>query len=283
MTKTVHNNGADGAAAASAGDSGDACASHNGTWKECVEFVRDNGIRLANITLGQDAVQPFCQQLGEHIQRNKVHRTRPTSPAQQPSTSSPQRGEQSPANHQRTDWIPINFGAPANSSAKPSDHNLNDFLEFIVVRLMQTNNLTVNYNKSSGGAAAIDALNRSIIHANDEMLDFCLLDVRLHAHEPTNQTHTQQTAAAAEQRTSADATAIGWRPVLILRQSELHQSNFVMHPLLAIIDSTWFIDTTHKFWTCGLLCWILAGIVILLLACILIASITFGLAIRWVN
>lgn len=275
ITKTMYNNGAAGSVAAdtaaNAGDSdGGACTSHNYTLVECMEFVRNNGNHLTNVTLGQDVLQLFCQQLAEYIQRSKMHRTRLTSPISPPA---------SPANYLRTDWIPINFSAPTNTNATAFDHNLNDFLEFTAIRLMQTYNFTVNYNKSSGSAAAIDAPNRSKVHANDEVLDFCLLDVRLHTNELVNRTQTQQMATTTT-HSNAAATAIGWRPVLILRQNELNQSNFVMHPLLAIIDNTWFIDSTHKFWTCGLLCWILAGIVILLLACILIGSITLGLAIR---
>lgn len=168
------------------------------------------------------------------------------------------------------------------------------FLDFIVAKLALSHNLTVNYNNQSsadGGSGGFEA--NATPSTAGEIFDFCVLELRV----------KQMTAAAGGSSGRSDAATtitnianytddvslngtniptikFVWRPILILQQNELHQNIFVTHPLLSIGYHSWFFDNTHKFWTCGLLCWILAGIVVLLLICIFVASITFGLAIR---
>lgn len=144
------------------------------------------------------------------------------------------------------------------------------FFDFIVTKLVQKYNLTVNYNTSTIQSSSTGALNGSI---DGGTFDFCVLDFRL------NQAATTVDMADGQPNRTVTTTTFAWRPFLILRQSELHQNVYVTHPL-TVGYHRWFFDNTHKFWTCGLLCWILAGIVILLLVSILVASITFGLAIR---
>lgn len=177
------------------------------------------------------------------------------------------------------------------------------FLDFIVAKLALSHNLTVNYNNQSSGANGGGSFEANTAPAPNatpstagEIFDFCVLELRV-----KQMTTGAATAAGAAGR--SDTTTITnianytddmpllngthiptikfvWRPILILQQNELHQNIFVTHPLLSIGYHSWFFDNTHKFWTCGLLCWILAGIVVLLLICIFVASITFGLAIR---
>lgn len=73
-------------------------------------------------------------------------------------------------------------------------------------------------------------------------------------------------------------TTFVWRPLLILQQSQLNQQLFTTHPLLP--GHHWLLNNSNRFWTCGLICWILAGIIFLLLICIVMASVTVGIAIR---
>lgn len=143
------------------------------------------------------------------------------------------------------------------------------FFDFIVTKLAKTNNLSVNGTTGSGGganvAAAAAAATASINGAaGSETFDFCVLDFHV--------------SRFAVNQTSA-TTAFVWRPFLILRQSEINQNLYITHPLI-VGYRNWFFDGSSRFWTCGLLCWILAGIVLLLLICILVAGVTFGLAIR---
>lgn len=153
------------------------------------------------------------------------------------------------------------------------------FFEFVLSKLVEKFNFTVNYTTVNGDHMS-DKINTSNITAasmdntatvgDSDTFDFCVLDFRLNqvTINDTNETNETQTQMK-----------FPWRPVLILRQNELHQNIFNTHPLQSI-GYRWFFDNTQKFWTCGLLCWILAGIVILLLVCIFVGSITFGLAIR---
>lgn len=71
-----------------------------------------------------------------------------------------------------------------------------------------------------------------------------------------------------------------WRPLLILQQNQLNQHLFYTHPLLPGYHH-WLLDNSTRFWNCGLICWILAGIICLLLICIVMASVTVGIAVRY--
>lgn len=77
-------------------------------------------------------------------------------------------------------------------------------------------------------------------------------------------------------------TSFVWRPLLILQQNQLNQHLFYTHPLLPGYHH-WLLDNSTRFWKCGLICWILAGIVCLLLICIVMASVTVVIAIRYVD
>lgn len=149
------------------------------------------------------------------------------------------------------------------------------FFDFIVAKLAKTNNLSVNYTTGSEGgatptsnvaAAATTTTNGGTGNGGDTF-DFCVLDFHV------SRFVVNQSAA------SIASTAFVWRPFLILRQSEINQNLYITHPLI-VGYRNWFFDGSSRFWTCGLLCWILAGIVLLLLICILVAGVTFGLAIR---
>lgn len=142
------------------------------------------------------------------------------------------------------------------------------FFDFIVSKLAITYNLSVNYTTNNGSASSTtsnvtNAASGGASAAGD-IFDFCVLDFHV-SRFIVNQ--------------SAATTAFVWRPFLVLRQSEINQNLYITHPLIVGYHN-WFFDGSNRFWTCGLLCWILAGIVLLLLICILVASVTFGLAIR---
>lgn len=173
------------------------------------------------------------------------------------------------------------------------------FFDFIVTKLVLSHNLTVNYNNQSGSSFVTAAPNGSKSASEsvtatgntyhfDNTFDFCILELHLNEASSIGNVNGNNNNSSSSSNNNTDAplnrthitTTFVWRPVLILRQNELHQNIFVTHPLLPYRYPSWFFDNTHKFWTCGLLCWILAGIVILLLVCILVATITFGLAIR---
>lgn len=165
------------------------------------------------------------------------------------------------------------------------------FFDFIVTKLALSHNLTVNYNKLNSSHYVTAAPNGTVSATLDDTFDFCVLELHLNRATAMNENDDDDgdvdagnasrntTNSIPLNRTYVETTFV-WRPVLILRQNELHQNIFVTHPLLPYRYPSWFFENTHKFWTCGLLCWILAGIVILLLVCIMVASITFGLAIR---
>lgn len=138
------------------------------------------------------------------------------------------------------------------------------FFDFVVAKLAKTNKLRVNYGRSGNGAGAVGGGASRTTATGVEVFDFCVLDFHV-----SRFTVNQTTAT----------TAFVWRPFLILRQSEINQNLYITHPLIVGYHN-WFFDGTSQFWTCGLLCWILAGIVIMLLICILIAGVTIGLAIR---
>ncbi|XP_031621510.1 uncharacterized protein LOC116339642 [Contarinia nasturtii] len=161
------------------------------------------------------------------------------------------------------------------------------FFDFIVTKLALSHNLTVNYNKLNSSKYVTAAPNGTVSPTLDDTFDFCVLELHLN-NQATSMNENDDADSVSRNNTTNSiplnrthiAATFVWRPVLILRQNELHQNIFVTHPLLPYRYPSWFFENTHKFWTCGLLCWILAGIVILLLVCILVASITFGLAIR---
>lgn len=245
-----------------------ACAMHNNSLIKCESYVRTKvnveATAIANETRTVDAsiIKVLCEQLFERWQQQHMNH-----------------------NKSMTTMMPINesFVESTTSTTTNSEFinlisNQMDgkiteyfpFFDFIVTKLAQTYNLTtVNYNnnESSGGVGSGVGGNLTWTnHTLSDTFDFCVLDFRSNQMSIENDSHGRQTTFA-------------WRPVLILRQNELHQNIFITHPLQSITNR-WFYDNTHKFWTCGLLCWILAGIVVLLLVCILVGSITFGLAIR---
>lgn len=148
---------------------------------------------------------------------------------------------------------------PSHNDTKSIDNF--SFFDFIITKLIsitkQKINFTTKYPFLMTNQTTTTAINSSVF-------DFCVLDFHVSRYS-INET--------------AMATAFVWRPFLILRQSEIHQNIYDTHPLL-VDHRNWFFDRGSRFWTCGLLCWILAGIVMLLLICILVAGVTVGLAIR---
>ncbi|XP_062713457.1 uncharacterized protein LOC115269684 [Aedes albopictus] len=75
-------------------------------------------------------------------------------------------------------------------------------------------------------------------------------------------------------------TTIVWRPFLILRQDQLNRQKFSMHPVLPGY-SDWMIEgTMESFWICGVLCWSVIAIVVLIIVSIIFASVVFSIAVR---
>lgn len=90
--------------------------------------------------------------------------------------------------------------------------------------------------------------------------DFCVLDFQL------TQIDTNGT------------TSFVWRPFLFLKQ-QINQNKYITHPLLAGFNH-WFYESPRQFWACGILCWILAGLLLLLFVCVVVASISIVITAR---
>lgn len=112
---------------------------------------------------------------------------------------------------------------------------------------------TLSVDAANGGDRTLNASNT---------YDFILLDFKLASN-------------------AVNETMFVWRPFLILQQSQLNQQLFTTHPLLPGYHH-WLLDNSIRFWNCGIICWIFAGVFCLLLICILMASITVGIAVRYV-
>lgn len=274
------------------------CALNNtNSLSNCQQYLQEKRIDFPNNSRTIDITKVFCKQLQFRFiqlqqQQQQQHQAETNFLQNHKSNNVPNTFE-SQMNDYIESWTETiqenrNDGNSSVSSSNDNNNYDDDFMQmlsnqiddkfnseyfqffdFIVTKLMHTHNLTVNYNNFSGNSniGAINSFNNSsTTSVGGDTSDFCVLDFRLNIDSNTNRTQI--------------TTTFAWRPVLILRQSELYQNVFVTHPLLTIGYHRWFFDNTQKFWMCGLLCWILAGIVILLLVCILVASITFGLAIR---
>lgn len=78
---------------------------------------------------------------------------------------------------------------------------------------------------------------------------------------------------------AANETVLGWRPFLILQQNQLNHRLFTTHSVLPGAYD-WVIHPVELFWTCGLLCWGVIAMVVLILSVIIAASIGTGIAVR---
>lgn len=156
----------------------------------------------------------------------------------------------------------INFIQTQHDSAKFSEYI--PFFDFIITKLALSHNLIVNYNMENG--SQMDDSNGTVFGSTD---DLCVLELNLRQSSLMDNIGNGNSTDIHLNQTFV------WRRILTLRQNELN-SNFSITPMRDH-DSILFFE---KFRTCGLLCWVLAGIILLLLICIIVASITFGLAIR---
>lgn len=279
-----------------------ACASHTEQIAKCalylVERTKDVPAMNETRTLDNYFMNALCEQLYERQQPQQQHMNTVLNHKLKNVLPSPANNDHN--NKQRNDTASV-VKSDANENVKRTNEFINlisaqmdngqfseyfPFFDFVLTKLVQKFNFAINYttmngdhigdaiNTSSTSDPSMDNNHTATAGATDgggiDTFDFCVLDfqpipVTINDTNATNETLAQ--------------TKFPWRPVLILRQNELHQNIFITHPLQAI-GYRWFFDNTQKFWTCGLLCWILAGIVILLLICIFVGSITFGLAIR---
>lgn len=293
------------------------CAPNNNSLSKCEVLLRERVTLFANSTRTMDITKVLCEQIQLWRQQNPLLLMPPSLPHQRQNNKSNRvpnilnrnvnnLGKNRTNSNKTTtttitttatakEWRP-NDRAHVNLISATSSEFVNlipnqldaefteyfPFFDFIVTKLVLSHNLTVNYKNHSGSNHVTAAQNGSA--SADNTFDFCMLE--LHLSEASSIDSVSGNNGSGNNSTDVPlnrthiTTTFVWRPVLILRQNELHQNIFVTHPLLPYRYPNWFFDNTHKFWTCGLLCWILAGIVILLLVCILVASITFGLAIR---
>lgn len=290
------------------------CATNNNSLSKCELFLHERATLLANSTRSPDIKKLLCEQIQlwrlgnpqhQFVQNNKsnsvpsiLNRNVNNLGKNRTATAEQEFQIRAAATATTTTTTAVESNVNRNSDATSSEFvnsisNQIDakfsgyfpFFDFIVTKLALSYNLTVNYNNHSSSFVNA-ASNDTVSTMAGDTFDFCVLVLR------SNQASAGDYNVSNNNDTSYNfgwnifldrnhpPTPFVWRPVLILEQSELHQNIFVTHPLLSFGYHSWFFDNTHKFWTCGLLCWILAGIVILLLVCILVASITFGLAIR---
>lgn len=293
------------------------CATNNNSLTKCEMFLREKAVMLlANRTHSFDIAKVLCKQIQlwrlQNAKEQKQQQQQQQEQQDQPSQHHKSNGVPNilsqivnrfgkKFNINEVDTIVqhrndtntnlftatsdefLNYSIPNRMGATFSENF--PFFDFIVTKLAVSYNLTVNYNNQSDGFGR--ATLKGTASTADEIFEFCVLELSLQQITESgydkdnsnynNITHTNYNSVLLN-GTQITLKTI-WRPILILRQSEQHQNIFVTHPLLTI-GYSWIYDNTNKFWSCGLLCWILAGIVILLLVCILVASITFGLAIR---
>lgn len=292
------------------------CAPNNNSLSKCETFLREKASMLQpNSTRTLDITKVLCkqiqlwlqynaepnlkqgeeeQQLVQHHKSNRVpnflNRIVNSLGKNRTTTDAGADPIDRNANDTNTNLISATSKEFVNLIPNQVDATFSEYLpffDFILTKLALSHNLTVNYNNQSGGFATATPNGTASTTAGDTF-DFCILELGLNQTSVDSYDRDNDDTDPINSSNYTDApfdptyisSAFVWRPVLILRQSELHQNIFVTHPLLSVGYHSWFFDNTHKFWTCGLLCWILAGIVILLLVCILVASITLGLAIR---
>lgn len=286
---------------------------NNNSLSKCELFLHEKATLLANSTRTPNIPKLVCEQIQlwrwrqqnpqhQFVQNNKSNSVPSTLNRNVNNLGKNRTATDEQESHIHAEWnANRNSGTTNSENSQPNQIDAKfsgyfPFFDFIVTKLALSYNLTVNYNNQSSSfvnAVAAAALNDTVSVIGDTV-DFCVLELRSNrASAGGNDDSNNGGSSSSRSFKSFDSdffpnrtnqthlsAAFVWRPVLILRQSELNQNIFVTHPLLTFGYHSWFLDNTYKFWTCGLLCWILAGIVILLLVCILVASITFGLAIR---
>lgn len=74
-------------------------------------------------------------------------------------------------------------------------------------------------------------------------------------------------------------TAFSWRPFLILRQNQINQQIFTTHPV-SPANNHWFYHSTSIYWTCGLQCWLITTLALILFLISMVVSIAVGIAVR---
>lgn len=74
-------------------------------------------------------------------------------------------------------------------------------------------------------------------------------------------------------------TAFTLRPLLKLEQNEINQHIFTTHPV-STDSNDWFYRSTSILWTCGLQCWIITTLALILFLISMVVSIAVGIAVR---
>lgn len=90
--------------------------------------------------------------------------------------------------------------------------------------------------------------------------DFIVLDFQIITHDMNQTTFT-------------------WRPFLILHQNQINQHIFTTHPVLPAYND-WFYHSTNIYWTCGVQCWIITTLALILFLISMVVSIAVGIAVR---
>lgn len=156
---------------------------------------------------------------------------------------------------------------PNHNQTKFSEFfNLFDFIvttltSMEIIDSINLDNLTSTTPSSSSPLSVSPASSSSSspasVHTN--AYDFCVLDFQL----------TQIEANTT--------TTFVWRPFLFLKQ-QVNQNQYITHPLLSSFN--WIYESPNQFWACGILCWILAGLLLLFFICVVVASVSIGITIR---
>ncbi len=94
----------------------------------------------------------------------------------------------------------------------------------------------------------------------NEKYDFIVLDLQI----VTNDTSSAK---------------FSWRPLLMLHQNQINQQIFTTHAVMPAYND-WFYHGTSIFWTCGLQCWIITTLALILFLISMVVSIAVGIAVR---
>ncbi|XP_037038134.1 uncharacterized protein LOC119075714 isoform X2 [Bradysia coprophila] len=78
---------------------------------------------------------------------------------------------------------------------------------------------------------------------------------------------------------AANQTTFLWRPFFIVQQNQINKQIFTAHPVMPSY-SDWFYHSMNIYWTCGLQCWIITTLALILFLISMVVSIAVGIAVR---
>lgn len=74
-------------------------------------------------------------------------------------------------------------------------------------------------------------------------------------------------------------TTFSWRPIFIVQQHQINKQIFAAHPVMTTY-SDWFYQSMNIYWSCGLQCWIITTLALILIFISMVVSIAVGIAVR---